>query len=36
MSVNGKTGSGLKSRMSVIFDSGTSNLVFPKSVTEVS
>jgi hypothetical protein len=34
IAVNGKTSSTLNKRMSIIFDSGTSNIVFPRSVTE--
>jgi hypothetical protein len=36
ISVNGKTSSTLQRSMGIIFDSGTSNLVFPKAITEVS
>jgi len=34
VAVNGKTSSTLKKTQSIIFDSGTSNLVFPQSITE--
>jgi hypothetical protein len=33
--VNGKTSKTLKSPFPTIFDSGTSNVVFPKDITEV-
>jgi hypothetical protein len=36
VSVNGKTNSALQGSMGIIFDSGTSNLVFPQDIAEVS
>jgi hypothetical protein len=36
ISVNGKTTNTLETKRTVIFDSGTSSLCFPKSTTEVS